>query len=272
MQVRFWGVRGSVPCATPQHVRYGGNTSCVSVEVNGHFIVFDAGSGIRDAGNYAVGAGIMQTHLFLSHVHIDHILGFPFYRPLWDPAHQNTIYAAHLEAHGGLKKVMHQAFADPIFPVPLAKLASNPSYVDFQIGQDICLDAHVKLTTTILNHPNAATGYRLCFGERAICYVTDTEHNVGEIDANIKELIRDADLVIYDSSYTDDEYSTRVSWGHSTWQEGIRLCREAGAKSLCIYHHDPDHDDDMMDGIAREAKSAWDRAIVARQGLSLTLA
>jgi phosphoribosyl 1,2-cyclic phosphodiesterase len=128
----------------------------------------------------------------------------------------------------------------------------------------------VRLRTAPLNHPNGATGYRIEYGGQSICYVTDTEHKEGQRDQAIVDLIRDSDIVIYDATYTDDEYPKYRNWGHSTWQEGVRLCDAAGAKRLVIFHHDPSHDDAFMDGIAKAAEAMRPGTVVAREGMVLT--
>jgi phosphoribosyl 1,2-cyclic phosphodiesterase len=127
------------------------------------------------------------------------------------------------------------------------------------------------IRTAPLNHPNGATGYRIEHNGRAVCYVTDTEHVRGEIDQNILRLIEGADLVIYDSTYTEAEYADHIGWGHSTWNEGMRLCRAAGAGRLVIFHHEPDHDDAFMDQLQTEATAAWNSIVVAREGMLLGL-
>jgi phosphoribosyl 1,2-cyclic phosphodiesterase len=125
--------------------------------------------------------------------------------------------------------------------------------------------------TAPLNHPNGATGYRLELGGRSVCYVTDTEHLPGEPDKNVLGLIEGADLVIYDSTYTDEEFPGKVGWGHSTWQEGVRLCRTAGARRLAIFHHDPDHDDSFMAAVDKTARAEWDGAFAAREEMIITV-
>jgi phosphoribosyl 1,2-cyclic phosphodiesterase len=123
--------------------------------------------------------------------------------------------------------------------------------------------------TAALNHPNGATGYRIEFGGKAVCYVTDTEHVLNRPDQNVLGLIEGADLVIYDSTYTDEELPAHIGWGHSTWQEGIRLSRAAKVRRLAIFHHEPNHDDTFMGRVAREAKAEWKGAFVAREGTTM---
>ena len=208
MKVRFWGVRGSIPCATPNHVLYGGNTSCVSVEIGHQFIVFDAGSGVRDAGLYATENNIPHTHMFLSHLHMDHILGFPFYGPLWSSQHQLDIYAGHMQH--GLKDTLAHAFAPPLFPIPFSKLPAKIQYHDLEIGHDVMIADNICVSSTALTHPDHATGFRLTYEGKTLCYVTDTEHTPGTLDEEILRLINNADVLIYDSQL----YRRRISTAH----------------------------------------------------------
>ena len=140
---------------------------------------------------------------------------------------------------------------------------------DFRAGETLEPRPGIRIRTAPLNHPNGATGYRVEFGGKAACYVTDTEHVIGELDENILELIQGADILIYDSTYTDDEFETYVGWGHSTWQEGVRLCQAAGVRTLAIFHHDPGHDDAAMDRIGEQLAQAFPGAVVAREGMIL---
>jgi phosphoribosyl 1,2-cyclic phosphodiesterase len=126
------------------------------------------------------------------------------------------------------------------------------------------------MRTAPLNHPNRATGHRIEYGGKSICYVTDTEHVAGQPDKNILGLIEGTDYFIYDSTYTDDEFSKHKGWGHSTWQEGARLAEKAGVGTFVVFHHDPDHDDDMMDSIAEQVEKVRPGSIVAREDMVLT--
>ena len=143
-------------------------------------------------------------------------------------------------------------------------------FEDFSAGESFTLDGGLKVRTAPLNHPNGATGYRIEHEGASVCYVTDTEHIVGKPDENILGLIDGADLVIYDCTYTDDEFPKRINWGHSTWQEGIRLCKMAKVRQLAIFHHDPDHDDDFMSRLEGEAREEWRGALVSREQMILT--
>lgn len=137
---------------------------------------------------------------------------------------------------------------------------------DFDAGSafDIFPDVHIR--TAALNHPNNATAYRIEYGGKSICYVTDTEHVPGELDQNILDLIEGSEMMIYDATYTEEEYPAKVGWGHSTWNEGVKLCREAGVKQLVLFHHEPDHDDAFMEKLEAEAKAEWAGCLAAREG------
>jgi phosphoribosyl 1,2-cyclic phosphodiesterase len=269
--VKFWGVRGSIPCSSPGHVKYGGNTSCVEVRVGDRRFVLDAGTGIRSLSKVFTDDNVQKIDLLLSHTHWDHIIGFPFFRPAYDPRRHMHIFAGHLKSYGGVHKVLSQQMQEPVFPVPIDAMKAIVEFEDFDAGDCFNLYPDVKIRTAPLNHPNGATGYRIEHAGRAACYVTDTEHVPGRPDQSILALIEGADLVIYDSMYTDEEFPERVGWGHSTWNEGMRLCRAAGAKRLAIFHHEPDHDDAFMDKLEVEAKAAWEGNTIARECMEIRL-
>lgn len=269
--VKFWGVRGSIACPSAEHVRYGGNTSCVEVVAGERRFILDAGTGIRPLGKQVLQADVRDIYLLLSHTHWDHINGLPFFRPAYDRHRRMHILAGHLKDQGGVERVLSQQMHEPVFPVPLDAMRALVECEDFDAGDAFKLGPDVTVRTQPLNHPNGATGYRIEYGGRAACYVTDTEHVPGRPDENILKLIAGADLVIYDSTYTEAEFPRRRGWGHSTWNEGMRLCRLAGARHLAIFHHEPDHEDDFMDALAAEAAAAWEGTLVAREGMVIDL-
>jgi len=270
--VRFWGVRGSIACSGPQTARYGGNTSSLEVRCGGRLLLFDAGSGIRYLGNRLAAEAPLDSDLYLTHTHFDHVCGLPFFRPLFQPQNTFRLWAGHLGGRATLRQVLWDFMISPLFPVPPEIFRANISYHDFDAGETLSPAPGIELRTTALNHPDGATGYRVDYAGRSLCYLTDTEHVPGAPDRNILGLIEGADLVIYDCMYTDAEYAQgHAGWGHSTWQEAVRLCRAAGARRLAVFHHDPDHDDDMLDAIAGEVEAAMPGSVLARDGLTLTL-
>ncbi|MGE5545370.1 MAG: MBL fold metallo-hydrolase [Solirubrobacterales bacterium] len=272
-KVKFWGVRGSIACPSPEHVIYGGNTSCVEIEVGGNVIILDAGTGIRALGQDLTRRGVQSAILMLTHTHWDHINGFPFFAPAFDPKFSLRIMAGHLAGKpGGIRAVLANQMENPTFPVPLTAMKGVLDFEDFNAGDRLTPFPGVTVRTAPLRHPNGATGYRIEYKGVSVCYVTDTEHVPGQPDANVLTLIEGADLVIYDSTYTDEEWPAKVGWGHSTWQEGVRLAMAAKAKRLAIFHHDPDHVDTFMEHVEDQARLMWEGSMVARDGMELTMA
>ncbi len=268
--VRFWGVRGSIPCPGPDYVRYGGNTSCLEIRCGDSLLIFDGGTGLREMGEALAGQGPMDADMFFTHTHIDHINGVPFFKPIFDSANRLTISSGHLNGGYTIRQVLDKLMAAPIFPVPIEVFGARVEFNDFACGAALEPRPGIAVRTAKLNHPNGATGYRVDHGGKSICYVTDTEHRPGTLDANILNLIEGADIFIYDATYTDDEYPSYQGWGHSTWQEGIRLANKAEVGTYVIFHHDPGHKDDFMDRVAEEAEGARPGTLVAREGLVLT--
>jgi phosphoribosyl 1,2-cyclic phosphodiesterase len=268
--VRFWGVRGSLACPGSGTVRYGGNTSCLEIRCGDYFLIFDAGTGIRRLGEQLMAEVPIDAHIYFTHSHFDHICGLPFFAPLFVPENRIQMAAGHLLPEYTLEKVLCEMMIAPLFPIPPGVFQADITYSDFNVGQTLEPYPGLAVRTGPLNHPNRATGYRVEFDGKSICYLTDTEHPENGRDEAIVDLIRGADLVIYDSMYTDDEYPKYKGYGHSTWQEGVRLVEAAQAKTLVIFHHEPSHEDDFMDGIAKEAEALRPGTIVAKEGMMLS--
>ena len=271
LTIRFWGVRGSIPCPGPETVRYGGNTSCVEMRCGRRLMIFDGGSGLRPLGNALVAGGRpVDLDLFYSHTHLAHIVGLPFFAPAYSAGTRMRFWAGHLKPAGSdIRSVLKQMMSAPLFPVPIDILAARLDFRDFTAGDTLTPHAGVKLVTAKLNHPDGATGYRVEFAGKVVAYITDTEHHAGKSDPEVLRLMDHADIAIYDSTYTDEEYPSHRHWGHSTWEEGARLAKQAHVKQLVIFHHDPGHTDEMMDQIAADAAKARPGTIVAHEGLLL---
>ena len=276
LKVRFWGVRGSISCAGSEYVRYGGNTSCLEVTAGGRRLIFDAGTGIRTLGLELARQAPLDIDIYFTHTHLDHLSGLTFFAPLFDKRNSVRMWAGHLEAPYTLKKVVSNLMQAPIYPVTLDIFQASVGFKEFSAGTSLACGA-MAMRTAPLNHPNGATGYRVEYGGKSICYITDTEHREGGLDQTIVDLCRGADIMIYDCSYTDEEYPRYRGWGHSTWQEGARIADAAGVGTLAIFHHDPSHDDAFMDDVARKAAemrpgrapSGLPRIVVAHEGLTL---
>lgn len=268
--VRFWGVRGSIPCPGPDTVRYGGNTSCVEVRCGGDTVILDAGTGIRELGNAIMKNGPVDTDILLTHTHFDHIVGLPFFAPLYSADNAVRLWAGHLLPDHNLEGVLCDMLMAPLFPVPMDIMAADKTFIDFRSGEAFELKCGAKVKTAPLNHPNRATGYRIEFGGRSVCYVTDTEHVEGALDRNVLDLIADTNIFIYDATYTDDEFPKYKGWGHSTWRAGIALADAANADTLVLFHHEPTHSDAFMDTIADQANAERPGTVVAQEGMVLT--
>lgn len=271
MDVSFWGVRGSFPCPGPDHLRYGGNTSCVLVLCDGHPVIFDSGTGMRPLGDWLLAEKYQRADLLLSHAHLDHILGFPFFAPVYQDDFCLNVRCGNLLPEYTIYEVLSTQMSPPTFPIKLNQLKADIKFIDFQPGQDFVIRDDIKVRTQALPHPDRATAYRLTFRGRSICYVTDTEHKINNINLNLVEFIHDADLLVYDCTYSDENFPAYIGWGHSTWQEGIRLAQAGNTKQLAIFHHDPSSKDSALDNIQQLASEQWSGAFVAREGLSLKL-
>ncbi len=268
--VKFWGVRGSIACPGAGTLRYGGNTSCVEVHCGDYNLIFDAGTGLKNLGDQLIKHNTQLNYdIFMSHTHIDHICGFPFFAPAYSPKSRLKLWAGHLKPRGRqLKDIMAMLMDQPLFPITVDLLEASLIWTDFEAGETLKISDEIELQTAPLNHPEGATGYRVNYRGKSLCYVTDTEHKPGELDANILHLIRGADLVIYDCTYTDEEYPRFWGWGHSTWQEGVRLCNAAGVKQLAVFHHDPSHDDAFMETISLQLEQLRPGGgFVAKEGM-----
>jgi phosphoribosyl 1,2-cyclic phosphodiesterase len=271
--VRFWGVRGTVPCPGTATLRYGGNTPCIEMICGRHRLIFDAGTGLRVLGNeLARTEGRIGGHIFLTHTHMDHVQGLPFFRPAYVEQNRFEFWNGHLRRQQrNLQEVLYTLMQRPFFPVPLDIMHACIAFHDFDAGDTLTPVEGVRMRTVALNHPGGATGYRVQFNGRSACVITDTEHVEGGLDQAILDLVAGSELMIYDATYTDEEYPRFRGWGHSTWQQGVRLCRAAGVKRLIAFHHDPDHDDDTLDRMGEELGDALPGSLFAREGMLLEI-
>jgi phosphoribosyl 1,2-cyclic phosphodiesterase len=273
--VHFWGVRGSIACPGSETVRYGGNTSCVEMRVGSERLIFDGGTGLRVLGQSLLSQMPLQAHLLFTHSHWDHIQGFPFFVPAFVPGNTFHIYGAVAPDGSTVEQRLNDQMLHPNFPVPLQIMGADLKFIDLEVGQAFSIGDEVTVETALLNHPGEAVGYRVNWRDYAAAYVTDTEHFPDRLDENVLFLARNADVLIYDTTYTDEEYhsekSSKVGWGHSTWQEAVKLAEAAGVKKLVLFHHDPMHNDDFLDQLAEEVTERFPDSILAREGLSLQL-
>ena len=270
MRVRFWGTRGSIPSPGPRTLRYGGNCACVEIRTDsGELFIIDAGTGIRELGLTLLQSPPVDAHLLLSHTHWDHISGFPFFPPAFAPGNRLTVYAAR-NIDKRLEDVMAGQMEYTYFPVTLGDLPSDIQYRElleesFTVGS-------ARITTHYLNHTSICMGYRIEADGRSVAYVSDHEPyglalfgadpppdkigrglldgvvHVG--DRRLIEWIGGADLLIQDSQYTPEEYPKKIGWGHGSADYVTDVAILSGARRLALFHHDPLHDDDMVDAMA----------------------
>jgi phosphoribosyl 1,2-cyclic phosphodiesterase len=271
--VRFWGVRGSLATAGADFVGVGGNTSCVEVRVGAEIIILDAGTGVFPLGQ-SLGADVRATFL-LSHLHWDHIQGFPFFRPAYVAGNAFTLYGPSTDGRA-LATAFERQMAAPHFPVGLDVLAAHLDFRAIRSGDEIRIGP-ARVRAAALNHPQGCLGYRISVDDASLVYATDTEpRESGRVDGALLELVRGTDLLIFDAQYTDDEYVGRTGpprkgWGHSTITEACRVARAGDVRQLALFHHDPTHDDARMDEILRGARTLFLNTITAREGVVLRL-
>ncbi len=272
--VQFWGVRGNVPTPGHQTVRYGGNTSCVEMRLGEKRLIFDAGTGLRVLGMNLLKQMPLEAYMFFSHTHWDHIQGFPFFVPGFIPINCFHIYGAIAPDGSTIKERLSDQMVHPNFPVPIEVMQADMKFNDLVPGDIIKLD-DIKIETAPLNHPNVAVGYRVTWQGHTAVYCSDTEHFPDRFDQNVLDLARDADLLIYDAAYTNEEYYhekfPRMGWGHSTWQVGVEVAKKANVKQVVMYQHDPYHSDDFLDQVAADLQAEFPNGILAREGMILKL-
>ena len=278
--VTFFGTRGSIATPGPGTVEFGGNTSCVEVIAGGDRIVFDTGTGVRGVGQKMLrerppGSGKpLSASIFYSHVHWDHIQGLPFFTPLFIPGSQLHFYGQ--KGDMTLREVLSLQMSYPVFPVRLSDLASSLSFTELTDGARVTLPGGAVVSCARLNHPNGVLSYRVDHDGASVVYATDTEH-YSCVDPRLVRLAQGADLLIYDAMYDDDEYAgargaPRTGWGHSTWREGIKVADAAKVDRLCLFHHDPAHDDACVRAIEAEAAARRPGTFAAREGAKVCLA
>jgi phosphoribosyl 1,2-cyclic phosphodiesterase len=273
VKVRLWGVRGSLASAGPETVRYGGNTSSVEIRpADEHLIVLDAGSGIRRLGA-TVTSDVQRVDVLLSHLHMDHIQGLGFFGPLFQRRAEIHIWGPP-SLNASLRERLTRYLSPPLFPVPLRDLASQPHFHDAP-AEPVQLGT-VTMTAALIIHPGPTVGYRLTAAGRTVAYLADHEPALGSRAfpeprrwLSGASLADGADLLIHDAQYTAEEYGQRVGWGHSTPEQAIAFAVATGARQLVTFHHDPSHDDAMLDRMLASAVTPRELTVIGgREGLA----
>ena len=270
-KLRLWGVRGTIPTPIGQNLRYGGNTVCLSADLGGEtYLVLDCGTGLRMFGDDITRRAQRierRYHLFLSHYHLDHIQGLPFFTPLYDRHSVVTFYGFNSlgrSAQGILEGLM----APPYFPVKLAGVPAKVEYVDSSALSLTLGD--VEVSSLPLRHPDGSLSYRLRHAGKSIVFATDHEFGDETMDNALVRFSEGADYLIYDATYQEAEYeSLRRGWGHSTWYAAVKTARLAKVRNLILFHHHPDHSDNELDAILRVAREEFPSTHVAQEGMEL---
>lgn len=276
-KLSFWGVRGSTPTVDPATWRYGGNTPCLElVAPDGTQFILDCGTGLRMLGNRGTPANagaFPETHIFVTHYHWDHIQGIPFFSPFYAENNKFHFYSFRSKFLGrdSLKQVFEAQMAVPYFPVDMSAMNAKRKFKEVADGDSFMVGEN-KITARALNHPQGCLGFRIETPAGTVVYATDNEPGDAKLDASLKELAAGADIFINDAQFTPEQLATtRRGWGHSSWHDGVRTARAADAKTLVLFHHDPDSADRTVDTILRQAREKFDSVFAASEGMVITL-
>lgn len=273
MKVRFWGVRGSIPVPGPTTLRVGGNTTCVSVETDDHIIVFDAGTGIRRLGQYLEQGrqSALKGCIFLSHYHWDHIQGLPFFAPAFRAENRFHLFGEK-KGNGDLYDVLSEQMQIPYFPVPMDAQEGMVTFNEIRLGDVVRVHTGLNVSTTRLNHPNGAVGFRLDAVDGSVCVITDHEHPEDRLEESVVAFAKGADILIHDAPYDPDEKrGPRKGWGHSSWEEAALTARTAEVGRLFLSHHDPDHTDGDLDEILVKARQVFADTDLAMESIHVEI-
>lgn len=262
-RVKFWGVRGSLPVSGEQFLHYGGNTPCIEIRCGKEVLIFDAGSGLREAGLSLMSEGIAEFDVFFTHTHYDHIIGLPYFKPIYRCSSAVRFWSGHLHGTMSTAEMINEFMRPPWFPVGTGICQASLDTVDFRPGETLSPRKDVSIRTMSLVHPGGCVGYRIEWGGRAVALVYDTEHEPGILDPVLLDFIAGADLMIYDCTYLESEMPTFRGYGHSTGMHGSQLARAAGVTRLAMFHHDPSRTDAALAAMEQEVQAFFSGAFAA---------
>lgn len=280
MRVRIWGCRGSLPTPGPATIRYGGNTSCVEVSLDDDSaLILDAGSGIRPLGIELRERGVRRIHLLLTHLHLDHLEGLRLFAPLFDKDARIDIWGPRSTVHS-LEERIVRTFSPPLFPIDLRELPAQVSFHDVP-NEPWNVDG-ASITGELVAHPGPTLGFRIENAGSSFAYLPDHEPALGgPIAARTRDwisggaLAEDADLLLHDAQYSEEEYEARIGWGHSSIGDAIAFAHASGARRLLLFHHDPSHSDDVLERLQAQAETLADsnaeRPLLAHEGMVIEI-
>ena len=275
--LRIWGCGGSVPVGRADRLRFGGDTTCFELRRLGPDavpLIVDLGSGARDLGaalaaEASAEGRTVRAEVVFSHFHLDHVVGMPFFAPLYDPTAEVTLRAGLVPDGRALSEVLGALAAPPLFPVrPLETGAAR--FEIFRPGEPFAA-AGFEVTPLACTHPGGAFGFRIACPAGVVCVIGDHEHGVPKVDEGLAEAVAGADLMIYDATYETADYEAHRGWGHSTWQVGLALAEAAGVRRTLFHHHPPEMDDDALEARDADVRAASNGAGLARQGMRLRI-
>jgi len=270
MNLRFWGVRGSIPTPESDRLRYGGNTTCLEIGSPGEkeAVIIDCGSGIRALGDELMLRRVSRIHILLSHFHWDHLQGLPSFAPLFQPGVEIVFYANRKADQ--VRSLLDILLADPFFPLPFAEVGSQTEFRHIESGKPFQAGS-LTVQAFALFHPQGAVGFRLESDGQVLVHASDHEHGNPEIDAGLIRAAQNANLLSIDAQYTPEEYAGKVGWGHSSYAHAAQAARSAGVGRLLLFHHDPTHNDRFLDGMLADAKRLFDSTEMACEGKVLEI-
>jgi phosphoribosyl 1,2-cyclic phosphodiesterase len=272
-QVTFWGVRGSIPSPGARTRLFGGNTSCVELRCGEQLLIFDLGSGARALGeSLRVRGTPAAAEIFLSHYHYDHLQGLPFFAPMFDARNRFIIHGP-TRGERDVRAILAGQMAPPYFPVTAEEVFR--AHVEYQpmAEGDVVQLGEVQVRALELHHPGGSLGYRVDFRGHSFVYATDIEHG-SAVDGRLAEFAQGTDVLVYDAMYTPEEYvgpPGKVGWGHSTWAAAVSTAQAAHARTLVLFHHDPERNDAAMRTVERKAQRLLQGTVAAREGMTLAI-
>ncbi|MET0429731.1 MAG: MBL fold metallo-hydrolase [Microvirga sp.] len=271
LQICFWGTRGSSPVSGSNFCEFGGHTPCVEIRCGERLFIVDAGTGLTSLGEAWGNELPAEVDILLSHLHLDHVGGFPFFKPA--VLNKDRVIHTWCGNLGGesAEEGLDRLFSPPIFPINLERLPARFRHHGFKAGETLTFQDGATVETHLLNHPGGATGFRFRHAGRSVCYISDIEHTAPWPDPALVAFVRGADLVIFDGMFTEIEYPRCQGWGHSTWQKGVELCEGGGVKALAIFHLYPGHNDAYLRKLEAEMQAVMPTAFIARENQTFSL-